>query len=125
VNNFIRIMAMKEENAERSIFVSERKEGGINLVYDPMTQGYMYQVFIHNSFPYSEVGSWEFPTFQAARSFAAEHFAKDWELFFWNGDLNRPCKNEECGSGRSGKCQECAAGGGCSACGATEEVKFD
>jgi hypothetical protein len=118
-------MALDEKKAERSVFLSDRKEAGFNAVYDPQTSSFLYQVFIHKSFPYTELNSWEFDSFEQARSFAASYFATNWEMLFWNGELNRPCKNEECGQGRSGNCAECASGGGCKSCGATEDVNFN
>jgi hypothetical protein len=113
VNNFLRIMALEEDAVHRTVFVRAREEGGINFVYDPERGENSYQVFIHRRFPYSTVSSWEFPSFAAARSFAAEQFKSEWELLVWDMQVKRPCADggTECGSGT---CAQCSTGGGCS-----------
>jgi len=122
VNNLIRIMALREKDAIRTIFLNDGKEGGINTIYDPNSDQEIFQVFIHNEFPYETVGAWEFESFAQARSFACEKFAQNWEMLSWDGKVDRPCNNENCGEGRSGNCAECASGGGCKSCGATEDL---
>ena len=115
MSNFLRILALQEDQARSVVFVNARDEGGINAVFDPHANREIYQVFIHKQFPYTELGAWEFDTFAAARSFAAGKFAQEWEMLIWDKAIERPCEKGEgpCNGGH-GNCATCATnGGGC------------
>ncbi|MBS1983705.1 MAG: hypothetical protein JST16_05985 [Bdellovibrionales bacterium] len=111
MNNFLRVMALSENEVHRVTFVSSREEGGINAVYDPEQDKFLFQVFIHNRFPYTHKDLWEFESFAEARSFAARHFDQDWELLAWDQKVSRPCADggTECGSGSCPTCKSLKA----------------
>ena len=119
MNNLLRIMSLDEDLMHRVSFVTPREEGGINSVFDPSSDAFIYQVFIHSRFPYSEIFSQEFASFRDARSFAAERFREGWEMLTWDLKAKRPCEEGgyECGSGT---CATCASGGGCTSCGTND-----
>lgn len=121
MHNSIRIMALNEEQTSRVVFVNPREEGGINAIYDPSLSKFVYQVFIHNRFPYKCKEAAEFERFEEARSFASKRFAQDWEMLEWGGEIKRPCADggAECGSGSCEMCK--STGGGCKSCGASDE----
>jgi hypothetical protein len=54
------IMLLKEEEMDRAVFVRDHQEGGINTIYDPLSDKDVYQVFVHQNFPMRELSSWEF-----------------------------------------------------------------
>lgn len=123
MNNFLRIMALPEEMMLRTVFVTPQEEAGINSVYDPETNAFTYQVFIHIRFPYRHLESWEFANFEQARSFAARKFT-DWEYLSWEKTQQRPCEKDgrECGTGSCESCKKmreedpelaASGGGGC------------
>ena len=123
MNNFLPIMSLAEEDMHRAVFVNDRFEGGINSVYEPSRSEFEYQVFIHSDFPLNTTEEWSFPSFKEARSFAARHFSTEgWELLQWDNQAKRPCTDggHECGSGSCEMCK--TTGGGCTTCGATDEV---
>ncbi len=112
MNNFLQIMAMDEDLSRRVVLVRAQHEAGINVVYDQSADQEKFQVFIHGTLPYREIAAWEFDSFSAARSFAAQEFKTDWEMLVWEGKIKRPCEEggHECGSNSGG----CSSGGGCS-----------
>jgi hypothetical protein len=127
------IMLLKEEEMDRAVFAREHQEGGINTVYDPLSDKDVYQVFVHQNFPMRELSSWEFDSFREARNFAATQF-KEWEMLLWSQGVNRPCgsgggcSKDGCGSKKNaegvqseGTSSGGSCGGGCSTCGATKE----
>lgn len=128
MNNLKNILLITAENAHRAVFVSAREEGGINVVYDPDLDQEIYQVFIHNRFPYEDIESKEFPSFEEARTYAAQRFDDEsWDLLLWNMKTNRPCEGGEgksCGSGSctsgncggNGKKESTDGSSGCSTC---------
>lgn len=105
MNNLIKILALSEDALSRVVFVNARKEAGINQIYNPLSDEFEYQVFIHNRFPYKETDSWTFDSFSQARSFASKQF-KDWDILSWDYQTKRPCELEgrECGTGL---CETC------------------
>ncbi len=113
MNNLLRIMALKEDETHRVVFVKHREEGGINWIYDPNLEKEFCQVFIHSLFPYRERSSWEFENFLEARSFAAKQFS-DWEMLAWDMKTKRPCEEggKECGSGECDTCKQIKSEGG-------------
>jgi len=113
-------MSLDEKSALRTVFISDRKEAGINTVYDPILDREFFQVFIHNDFPYKNIQEWEFDDFPKARSFAATHFNGPWEVLTWDGKINRKCDRDDCGERKD--CEECKNGGGCKTCGATDDL---
>jgi len=124
VNNLLRIMSLDEEDVHRVSFVNPREEAGINAVYDPEVSGFVYQVFIHNRFPYLSRETREFSTFAEARSHAAKAFSTDWEMLAWDQKTKRPCEEGgyECGSGSCATCSTMKSEGGegstgCGGCG--------
>ena len=122
MNNFLKIMSLEEENIHRVVFVNQRFEGGINFIFEPETQKFEYQIFIHSEFPLSTSTEWKFGSFSEARSFASRHFSTEgWELLEWDNQAKRPCSEGgfECGSGTCEMCK--STGGGCKSCGAQEE----
>jgi len=122
VHNLLRIMSLEEDSAMRTVFVNAENEGGINTIYDPKSDSELYQVFIHNNFPLVTENSWVFPTYEAARSFAAERFNQDWEMLSWDGAIHRKCEREDCGERKD--CHECQTGGGCKSCGALDDFEL-
>ncbi len=122
-------MSLSEDQMHRVVFVRPREEGGINSIYDPISGKEIFQVFIHNPLPYCEIGSWNFESFNEARSFAAKQF-NDWEMLTWDMKTKRPCEEggKECGSGECDTCKSVkadpgavdtysAAGSSCGSCG--------
>jgi len=107
-------MALDELKTRSVVFVNARQEAGINEIYDPDAGSFMFQVFIHNQFPYTEEGAWLFPTFAEARSFAAQTFQGEWEMLLWDKDIKRPCSE---GGGGCGSGGSCGTGGGCGSSG--------
>ncbi len=118
-------MALKEEDMHSVVFVRPREEGGICFVADFEKNQFNYQVFIHSPLPLKTIASWEFDSFEKARSFASKQFSTDWDLMMWDHNVKRPCMDggKECGSGSCETCQ--STGGGCTACGATNEKFAD
>ena len=115
------IMLIEESDMDTVVFVTTKQEAGINVVYDPATDREIYQVFVQQSFPLREVESWEFPSFRAAKRFAASQF-KNWEFLNWNQGINRPCgKGDACGKGACSTKEGGCGTGGCSSCGATKD----
>jgi hypothetical protein len=121
VNNFIPILALKEDEMHSVVFVRPREEGGFSCVFDPEKSDFSYQVFIHSPLPLKTKSTWEFPSFESARSFASTHFKEGWQMMKWDQNIRRPCMDggHECGSGSCETCQ--STGGGCKSCGATDE----
>ena len=126
-----KIMLLKENDLDTVVFIQTKREGGINVIFDPDKNQEVFQVFIQQSFPLREVSSWEFENFREARNFAASNF-KDWEMLIWNHGVNRPCGNGGgCSSGSCGSknknadpnapAEKSSCGGGCTSCGATKE----
>lgn len=121
-------MALDETLMQRTVFVNGREEGGINAIYDPALEGFAYQVFIHNRFPFVDIERQEFPSFAEARSYAAKRFGEGWEMLSWDQTVKRPCADggTECGSGSCATCQSMKNDGsppppegasGCGGCG--------
>ena len=121
MNNLLRTFSISEEDMHRVVFVSNGNEGGINSIFDPELSAFQYQVFIHKPFPLNTSKSWEFPSFEEARSFAARLFDAEWEMLQWDQKVKRPCADggQECGSGSCEMCK--STGGGCTACGASDD----
>ncbi len=103
------------------VFVRPREEGGFSCVYDNSSEIFKYQVFVQSPLPLKTKSSWEFDSFESARSFASKLFLQDWKLMLWDQNVKRPCMDggHECGSGSCETCQ--STGGGCTSCGATDE----
>ncbi len=125
MNNSLRIMALRADETHRVVFVNGRNEGGINSIYDPVSDSESFQVFIHTQLPYNEIERHEFARFEEARSHASRIF-KDWEMLVWDLKTRRPCEEggRECGSGECDTCQSIKAEGGlppaeagCGSCG--------
>ena len=126
MNNFIKIMALQEDQTHGVSFVSPREEGGINAIFDPESNTERHQVFIHSRLPYQEVASWDFATFKEARKFAATQFKDPWEVLSWNFKTKRPCEEEgvECGQRSCETCKSLSGEEGksaCSACGILDD----
>jgi hypothetical protein len=120
VNNFIQIMALSEDDMHRTTFVSDQKEAGIGLSFDPSQGTFAYNVFVHKRLPLCTQSEWVFENFNEARRFAAQEFGQGWRMLMWDQTVRRPCETgeHECGSGSCESCQ--SSGGGCTSCGALE-----
>lgn len=129
MGNFIKILALSEDNMSSVVFVNARKEAGINPVFNPTHDSFDYQVFIHSRFPFKELNSWTFKDFEGARRFAAKEFNDfNWQILSWDYKTKRPCELEgrECGSGQCDTCKKLAdeepeghhpLASGCGSCG--------
>jgi len=113
VNNLLKVLALKENDIPRVVFVNDRKEGGINAIFNPENDQFEYQVFIHSHLPFRDEFSDTFAEFAQARSFAARYFS-DWEMLSWDLKTRRPCEEggKECGSGECDTCVSIKAEGG-------------
>ena len=129
MNNLLKILSLKEADLPRVVFVNDRKEGGINAIFDPKSEQFEYQIFIHSLLPYREDFSRTFSKYEEARSFASRHF-QEWEMLSWDLKTKRPCEDggKECGSGECDTCVSIKAEGdvtpfdeanadGCGSCG--------
>ena len=125
MNNYLRVMAIHEEEMHRVVFVNGRQEAGFGAAYDPALGRESYHVFVHSTLPYKEAALWEFPTFSEARLFAAKEFSTPWEFLVWGGELTRPCaKDGACGCAsekNGGSSCSTKGGGGCSTCQTSSE----
>ena len=107
MNNFLRILSLKEDDLHRVVLVKGQNEGGINSIYDPQSTEEQYQIFIHSRLPFRTTFSQNYSNFSEARLAAAKLFDNDWELLSWDFKTKRPCEDggRECGSGECDTCK--------------------